>query len=162
MKELEKGQATIRNLRLVVIILAVFILMFSSRMFVTPQNVIGDSMNPTYTNGQTLWAWNRNLVDVSTGDVVIFKNEHTNNETYIKRVEGCPGDTLYIQEGVLYRNDMPINEHFDLIENAGMLVEPYTLEENEYFVMGDNRNHSKDSRMIGPVLLDQIRFVLIK
>ena len=119
--------------------------------FFAPISVIGASMTPTYLNGDVLLGKNVATFneDICIGDVVVVKNEATDYQMFIKRVEGVPGDVVQIKDGLLYRNEEVINEGLPLMEDAGMFAEPVVLQENEYFVLGDNRNNSKDSRILG-------------
>ena len=66
----------------------------------------------------------------------------------IKRIIGLPGETVQIVDGYIYINGKQLDEHYgnEIIEEAGMAAEPVTLGEDEYFVMGDNRNNSNDAR----------------
>lgn len=91
------------------------------------------------------------------GDVIVFK--HGNNDhMYIKRIVACPGDTVQIIDGQLYVNDAVSKDSFDKIADPGIAEEKVYLGEDEYFVMGDNRNNSEDSRFhsIGAVSKSQI------
>ena len=80
----------------------------------------------------------------------ILGESRTGPRLLIKRVVGCPGDTLQIKDGVLHRNDEAVDEPF-VKTDAGGDWGPYTVPPDRYFVMGDNRYDSADSRFIGPV-----------
>lgn len=91
------------------------------------------------------------------GDVIVFK--HGNNEhMYIKRIVAAAGDTVQIIDGQLYVNNVLVKDSFDKIADAGIAEEKLYLGEDEYFVMGDNRNNSEDSRFqsIGAISKGQI------
>ena len=112
--------------------------------------VIGSSMEPSLYNGQVVFL-NRiiyNIVAHKRGDVVAFlPNGNLNAHYSIKRVVGVPGDTVEISDGILYLNGEAKNEMFDdMILDAGVASEKITLQDNEFFVMGDNCNSSEDSR----------------
>ncbi len=117
--------------------------------------VSGDSMNDTLTNGDSLWVdkISYRFSDPERFDIVIFPYGDVEDETYyIKRIIGLPGETVYIDEdGVIYIDDEPLEENYgkEVIEEGhrGVAAEPVTLGEDEYFVMGDNRNNSRDSRL---------------
>lgn len=79
------------------------------------------------------------------GDIIIFKYPDDESQIFIKRIIGIPGDRVEIVEGVLYLNDRPVYEKYikeKMFGNYG----PYDVPENCYFVLGDNRNVSEDSR----------------
>jgi signal peptidase I len=86
------------------------------------------------------------------GDIVVFQSVEGNGEDLIKRVVGLPGDTIAVQGGTLFVNGEPQQEPY-LAQNAGGFgtFGPITVPEDHYFMMGDNRNNSQDSRFFGPV-----------
>ncbi|NLL75727.1 MAG: signal peptidase I [Clostridiales bacterium] len=125
-------------------------------------NVIGVSMEPTLYNGQQILInrFGYKLASPQRGDVIVFlPNGNQNSHFYIKRVVALPGEKVQIIDGQLYVNGIPEeNETYDKMEDAGIAENQITLESDEYFVLGDNRNISEDSRSgnIGPVNKDTI------
>ena len=118
--------------------------------------VVGVSMEPALYNGQQVLI-NRYAYLLSSpkvNDVVVFlPNGNKNSHYYIKRIVALPGDTVQIIGGRLYVNSVYIGDGFDKMADAGIAENPLTLGTDEYFVLGDNRNNSEDSRSanIGPV-----------
>jgi signal peptidase I len=113
-------------------------------------SVIGSSMEPSLYSGQNIFL-DRIIYKVSSpkqGDVIVFlPNGNEKSHYYVKRVVGVPGDELYIKGGVLYVNDEAVEEYFnDKIAEPGLLDSKVILDEDEYFVIGDNCNSSEDSR----------------
>ncbi|RXJ04639.1 signal peptidase I [Anaerobacillus alkaliphilus] len=86
--------------------------------------------------------------------VAIFK-ESPDNYKWIKRVIGEPGDRLELKQGTLYRNGEELNEDY-IFEGMDGSFEAITVPEDHVFVLGDNRNHSGDSRMIGTIPYENI------
>ena len=137
-----------------------FVLVFSIGM---RTSVIGDSMEPALHNGQEI-LMNRMLYRISRpdrGDVVVFlPNGNQNSHLYVKRVVGLPGEKVQIKEGSVYIDGVLLeeNELFDKIIDPGIAQNEILLESDEYFVLGDNRNSSEDSRSgnIGAVRKDSI------
>ncbi len=125
---------------------AVLIFVFGLRT-----NVIGNSMEPLLYSGQEILI-DRLIFSVSSpkrGDVVAFQpNGNENSHYYIKRVVGLPGETLKINDGYLYIDGVRYREDdiFDKMADPGILENEVTLGKEEYFVLGDNRNFSEDSR----------------
>lgn len=114
-------------------------------------NIIGNSMEPNLYSGQHILI-NRLVYSVSSpkkGDVVAFlPNGNEKSHYYVKRVIGVPGDTIQIINGRVYINDVQLEESnsYDKIADPGIAINPIYLNDDEYFVLGDNRNFSEDSR----------------
>lgn len=81
-------------------------------------------------------------------DIVVFRYLYRENSYYIKRIIGLPGETVQIKDGQIYINGELLEEDYGnaLMDNPGRAIQPVTLGEDEYFVLGDNRNVSSDSR----------------
>lgn len=124
--------------------------------------VDGRSMNATLNDGDNLIVekLSYRFHDPERFDIIVFPPYGT-KEYYIKRIIGLPGETIRIDEaGNIYINDEILEEDYGLetIRNPGRAIEPITLGDDEYFVMGDNRNNSTDSRsaQVGNVKRDTI------
>lgn len=135
---------------------AVFIAVVLTFFFGTYTNMVGMSMEPHLYNGQRVYVnrFSYLLATPKTGDVVVFlPNGNTNTHYYIKRVVAVPGDTVLIQNGVLYVNGIASSWVDVKIMDPGIAEVEFVLELGEYFCMGDNPGSSEDSRSanIGPV-----------
>lgn len=120
----------------------------------TPLIVQGHSMDNSYHDKQILLGINTRLTSFKKGDVICAKNESI---ILIKRVIAAPGDTISIKDNVVYVNDKIIDEEKYIKEPMDTKdIDEITLSENEYFIMGDNRNDSDDSRRFGPIKHSQI------
>ena len=113
--------------------------------------VQGSSMEPMLTNGDNLIVdkISYRFRDPERFDIIVFPFQYEDNVFYIKRIIGLPGETVRIDdEGNIYINGEILEEHYgkEVIQNPGRAREEITLADDEYFVMGDNRNNSSDSR----------------
>lgn len=139
-------------------ILGIFIiLLLLMRSACHPVIANGSSMEPTIHDG-CVYVTNADFSerDLVYGTIVVVKRP--DGLLLIKRIEGCPGDKIRIENGILYRNGQAVNETFPAMEDAGMYAREMQLD--GYFVLGDNRNHSNDSRAFGCVALDDIRSII--
>ena len=126
-------------------------------------SAIGDSMNPGLKNGDITLV-NRLVYDVRKprrGDIIAFKpNGNESSHYYMKRVIGLPGETIECKEGIIFIDGEMLEEDYKTtaIEELGLLEEPITLKSDEFFVLGDDRQSSEDSRManIGNVKRSEI------
>ncbi|HIR76611.1 MAG TPA: signal peptidase I [Candidatus Choladousia intestinipullorum] len=122
--------------------------------FVGQRTVVdGWSMDPTLKDGDNLIVekLSYRFSDPKRFDVIVFPPQGAPNEHYIKRIIGLPGETVRIdEEGTIYINGEVLEEDaeygFETIQDPGRAIEEITLAEDEYFVLGDNRNNSTDSR----------------
>lgn len=120
--------------------------------FVGQRTVVdGSSMENTLQDGDNLIVdkLSYRFHDPERFDVIVFPFQYKKNTYYIKRVIGLPGETVYIDEnGSIYINDELLEENYgkDVIANPGTAFQPIFLGDDEYFVLGDNRNNSSDSR----------------
>lgn len=136
----------------VVVLLLILGGIFTSKQFITPVIVSGHSMDTTLDNGMYGFSSNvKENTEIERGDIVIVR---TSTKVIIKRIIGMPGETIRCEGGIVYINDEAIVE--DYITGVTEDFDECVLGEDEYFVMGDNRKHSKDSRIIGPITKDQI------
>ena len=154
-KEKKNGEQTSpahEILSLLLYIVVVFGICFLIITFVGQRSkVSGSSMEPTLSDGDNLIVdkISYRIHDPQRFDIIIFPYQYQENTYYIKRIIGLPGETVYINDaGEIYINGKLLEEDYglDTIQNPGLASEPITLDEDEYFVMGDNRNNSTDSR----------------
>ncbi|MCI9279732.1 MAG: signal peptidase I [Bacilli bacterium] len=118
--------------------------------FITPIKVNGQSMYDTL-DGTEYMLLNK-MSKIERFDIVVVK---ANNDELIKRIYGLPGETISIENNTIYINDKKIEDAYAYGENSDF--EKITLEEDEYFILGDNRAVSLDSRYIGPIKKNQIK-----
>lgn len=152
----------------IVIWLLLIVLTITASYFITTNvfvktAVAGVSMEPTLMEGQVVIVNKIEyyLKSPKRSDVIVYKQSNREHSYYeIKRVIGLPGETVKIKNGIIYINDEVLKEKIktETIENAGLAEEGIKLDDNEYFVLGDNRNDSEDSRFasVGNVLKNEI------
>lgn len=142
-----------------VIVLAYLIIAYGVERTV----VLGDSMNLTLKDREKVII-NKMVYrysDPERFDVIVFRQSGKEHSYYnIKRIIGLPGETVQIIDGIVFIDGTPLKEKIEVesMVNGGLADEEILLEENEYFVLGDNRNNSEDSRFanIGAILRKDI------
>ena len=149
----KKEKSTAQNiLGTIAYIVGVCVFVFLILHFVGQRTVVnGSSMDTTLANGQNLVMdkLSYRFHDPERYDIIIFPGpeEFGQHPYYIKRIIGMPGETVQIKDGKVYINDSetPLDDSFVSETPLGSFG-PYEVPENCYFMMGDNRNNSKDSR----------------
>lgn len=113
--------------------------------------VSGSSMETTLSNGDNLIVdkLTYHFKDPKRYDIIVFPYKYEENTYYIKRIIGLPGETVQVVGGYVYINGELLSSDIygaEVMESPGIAETPITLGADEYFVLGDNRNHSSDSR----------------
>ena len=145
----EKVIDFIKEISVYVIIIVVIVLL--KIYVVSPIRVNGTSMNPTLKNGDIM-ILNKigyRITKIKRFDIVVIKYK---DELLIKRVIGLPGEKIKYENNTLYVNDKALDEAFDKTYTYNFSIKEIgsiTVPEDSYFVLGDNREVSKDSRSIG-------------
>lgn len=155
---------------------SVYLIMILLCVFWVPEHVIqrtvvnGSSMQDTLHTGESLLVEkvSYHFSDPDRYDIIVFyphgrekAKEEKEEEYYVKRIYGLPGETIQIKGNEIYVNNEAIADEYaknGVMDTAGIAEEPLTLGEDEYFVLGDNRQVSKDSREpeVGPVKKENI------
>lgn len=153
----------IDTIQTLLLVFAVFLVIYT--FLFRPFQVSGNSMHPTFLDKEYILT---NLITLrlnkpKVGDVVVFKAPNDPEKDYIKRVIGVPGDTVSIKDGEVYVNGNRLNQKVYLNSTVktygGSFLhdnETVTVPENSYFVLGDNRSGSSDSREWGFVSFKSI------
>jgi signal peptidase I len=143
-------------------LLIVLVLTFLLIHFVGQRTEVdGSSMEATLSDKDNLIVdkLTYRLSDPKRFDIIVFPCPYDVDVYFIKRIIGLPGETVQIDNnGDIYINGVILEESYgrEVIENPGNAINPITLADNEYFVLGDNRNYSQDSRIIGNIKREDI------
>ena len=139
-----------------IILLALVIFLVAS-IVVGSFRVDGESMEPSLHNGQYLLVNEMvyHFHPPQRGDIIVFHSPNNPGKDFIKRVIAIPGDTVEIRDGQVYINGEVIEEPY-ISEPPNYTYPPTQVGEDEYFVLGDNRNHSSDSHIWGMVPRENI------
>ena len=142
-----------------VVVFAISIFLFVYLLILQPHKIKGASMEPNFHDGEYLLTdkVSYRLGKPKRGDVVVFRAPPNYKDEFIKRVIGLPGEEVKVQEEKMYVNGRELEEAY-LPKDTKIVAGRYTPEgqtitvpQDSYFVLGDNRDHSLDSRNIGPV-----------
>lgn len=127
-------------------LLIVFVILFLNTQVLYFAWIPSKSMSQTIPKNSLVLCNRLSTSDISRGDIIIFHAPDHPDENYIKRVIGMPGDTITVEDNHVYVNDVLLKEDYvkDKMNVTGDGI--YKVPEGHYFVMGDNRNHSNDSR----------------
>lgn len=132
--------------------IAIIILIIIVRIYIiTPVRVDGASMNQTLNDGDILLLYK--MAKIDRFDVVVLDEEY-DNEIIIKRIIGLPGETIEIKDNKIYIDNVEMPDEYAYGDTSD--YEKTTLGEDEYFILGDNRLISKDSRYFGPIKKSEI------
>lgn len=145
----------------------IYVVLILVCIFWVPEHVLqrtvvnGQSMENTLHTGESLLVEkvSYHFKNPKRYDIVVFYPEGREvNKYYVKRVYGLPGETIQIKDNQIYINGSVVEDKYakNKIDDAGIAEEPVTLAEDEYFVLGDNREVSLDSRDLGPIEKENI------
>ena len=152
LEEQGKSKSTAREvLDWILYIGIVLILSWLIVTFVGVRTVVdGQSMEPTLQDGNNLIVdkLSYRFRDPKRYEIIVFPYKYEENTYYIKRIIGLPGETVQVKNGEVYIDGEILGEDYgaEAMEDAGIASDPIELGTDEYFVLGDNRNHSSDSR----------------
>lgn len=152
-----------RSIKSIVAEIIIYTILLLTCVYIVPEYVVqrtvvdGESMMNTLMDGESLIV---NKLSYKLGspdrfDIVVFYpyGKEDKEDYYVKRIIGLPGEKVQIIGSDIYINDEILEEHYgkDPISDPGIFKDPVTLGEDEFFVLGDNREISEDSRFFGPV-----------
>ena len=154
---MSKRKSAVKIIGMVLLLICVWVGSFSIVAFSAQRTVVkGISMEPSYHEGDQLIVNKLSVkfIPIERNDVITVTRD--DGTKIIKRVVALPGETVQITNGLLYINGEAQVTKFENMNDPGCAKDPITLKSDEYFVLGDNRNNSADSRMHGPIRKDQI------
>ncbi|MEE3467271.1 MAG: signal peptidase I [Eubacterium sp.] len=150
--------------------IAIYALLIFVCVYIVPKYVMqrtsvsGESMEDTLHDKESLLInkFSYHFHDPERYDIIVFYpkgKEVDDSEFYIKRVYGLPGETIQIKHNDIYINNQKIEDKYakNAIDDPGLAAKPYTLKEDEFFVLGDNREVSLDSRKIPTEDIDKYK-----
>lgn len=150
--------AVVDIIQTLVLALAIFMIIYL--FLFQPHQVEGESMLPTFENGEYLLtekvSYRFSLPQ--RGDIIVFEAPPNPDKDFIKRIIGLPGEEIDINEGHVFVNGKLLKEDYipSHFYTSKGIFNRIKLAKNEYFVLGDNRNNSSDSRQWGPVKKQEI------
>lgn len=132
-----------------IVSLAIFLVFYV--FLIQPHRVKGESMMPNLKDGELILTEkvSYRFYEPKRGDIIVFKAPGTNDVDYIKRIIGLPGDQIIISDGTIYVNGRKLKEKYET-QSTNSSVD-LKIPSSEYFVLGDNRAASSDSRTFGPI-----------
>jgi len=147
-----------------VVVFAVAIFLFVYLLILQPHKIKGNSMQPNFPDGEYLLTdkVSYRFGEPERGDVIVFEPPGSQGEEFIKRIVGLPGEVVSLRDNRFYINGLLLNEHYIALDvptqPGNYLAEgtQITVPQEQYFVLGDNRTHSSDSRVFGPISKDKI------
>ena len=147
-----------------VIVFAVAIFLFVYLLLFQPHKIKGESMMPNFIDGEYLLSdkLTYRFNEPQRGDVIIFEAPGTDGEEFIKRIIGLPGEIVKVQNNEVFINGQQLVEDYlpeNFITQAGSFAkegQEIPIPTDQYFVLGDNRSHSSDSRVLGLIGKDKI------
>lgn len=163
--EMQKNDEPVNktSIRKIICEICLYIVLFVVCIYVVPNYVLqrtvvsGSSMLDTLHDGESMLVEkvSYRFKDPSRFDIIVFYpyGRDDKEDYYVKRVIGLPGETIQIKGKDIYINGEILEENYgkDPISDEGIAIEPITLADDEFFVLGDNREISEDSRIFGPV-----------
>ena len=150
MQETGKMKAALREF-FQMIVIPVALALFCGKVLIVNANIPSGSMENTIHPGDRVIGSRLAYLsqDPQRSDIIIFKFPDDESQVFIKRIIGLPGETVQVVDGCAYIDGELLESDIygaELMEDSGIAGELLTLKEDEYFVLGDNRNHSSDSR----------------
>ena len=136
----------------IAIVIALLVFLVLDNFVVKSARVEGSSMQPTFFHGDRVLV-NRFVYligEPQIGDVIAFPYAADPSNHYIKRIIGMPGDVMDFADGFIYRNGVRLDDEFSYMQiSPGTVIFPLIVESDAFFVLGDNRRISEDSRFVG-------------